>query len=159
SCQNQKRLSLKKLHYKHIVTTKKSDSATVALKQKTWITIEKEFNAQGLFLNRTADQLKKRWENMLQSRKKEIAAEKQSSIDELIDNTVNIEITNILDSDHFEIIYADDIIDNLSEEMFPCTPKTNQHQPESTMLLKTTHSIKQTPNVNDILNDKNTKKL
>jgi len=39
----------------------------------------------------------------------------QSSIDELIDNTVNIEITNILDSDHFEIIYADDIIDNLSE--------------------------------------------
>ncbi|KAL5245966.1 hypothetical protein ACI65C_013374 [Semiaphis heraclei] len=119
------------------------------------------------------DQLKKRWENMLQSRKKEIAAEKQerrktggeqvtvvtnqSSIDELIDTTVNIEIPNVIDGDHFEIIYADNSNDNLSEELFPSTPKTNQLQPESTMLSKTTYPNKQhhaLPNKKDILADK-----
>jgi len=30
---------------------KKGDSIMVALKQKTWMTVEKEFNAQGLFVN------------------------------------------------------------------------------------------------------------
>ncbi|XP_060845283.1 myb/SANT-like DNA-binding domain-containing protein 3 [Rhopalosiphum padi] len=122
------------LKYKHIITTKKSDSITVALKQKTWMTVEKEFNAQGLFVNRTADQLKKRWENMLQSRKKELAAEKQerrktgggqvtvvtnqSPIDELIDTSVNFEIPNVIDGDNFEIIYTADTNDNSSEDNY-----------------------------------------
>lgn len=39
------------LKYKNILITKKSDASTVGLKQKTWLMVEKEFNAQCLFVN------------------------------------------------------------------------------------------------------------
>lgn len=71
---------------------------------------------------------------MLQSRKKQITTEKQerrktggeqvtvtteqSSIGELISNSVNIEIPNVIDGDHFNIIYADENNDTLSEGMY-----------------------------------------
>lgn len=89
------------------------------------------YNFNTIYIQRTADQLKKRWENMLQSRKKEITLEKQerrktgggkvtvlteqSSIDELIDNSVNIEIPNVIDSDHFDLIIYDTDTLNQSE--------------------------------------------
>lgn len=68
---------------------------------------------------------------MLQSRKKEMAEEKQesrktgggqisvtkgqSSFDELLDLKTNTEIQNVKDCDNFEIIYTDEIIDKFTE--------------------------------------------
>lgn len=119
------------LKYKSILTKKKSDASSVASKQKAWIVVEKEFNAQCIFVNRTAEQLKKRWDNMLQSRKKEIAEEKQqrwktgggqtttiteqSSIDELINEKVDIEILDVPDCD----ASSDKSNDLFSEDMSP----------------------------------------
>lgn len=39
------------LKYKSVLTKKKSDASSVSSKQKTWLILEKEFNAQGLFVN------------------------------------------------------------------------------------------------------------
>ncbi|KAK4876108.1 hypothetical protein RN001_012530 [Aquatica leii] len=107
--------------YIHSVECKKTDAVSVLEKKKVWVTITQKLNSIGKHSNRTAEQLRKCWENMKSRRKKELANQKvnrmatgggpytppvdaENAIVDDVLNLVDIEIEDSIDSDTITIM-------------------------------------------------------
>ncbi|XP_068082569.1 myb/SANT-like DNA-binding domain-containing protein 3 [Anabrus simplex] len=106
--------------YRDIIENKKSDVVSVSMKKKKWQEITDEFNMNSQHTKRTAEQVRKCWENMKTKRKQELAQEKRqrmstgggpfpgssSNDDPIMDaiDSVDIEIIDTIDSDTLALV-------------------------------------------------------
>ncbi|XP_029340920.1 uncharacterized protein LOC115033083 [Acyrthosiphon pisum] len=113
---------LSELVYKHRFILEKvgKQYSTVADKRNTWESLANEFNSAGLNVTRSSDQLKKKWDNIKQSRKTEIRDTKRHQYttgggpscqpiindcpaDQFLNEITDIELIDTPDSDYIPL--------------------------------------------------------
>ncbi|PSN46171.1 hypothetical protein C0J52_16094 [Blattella germanica] len=110
--------------YKDIIENKKSDVVSTTAKRRKWQEIADEYNLTGQYSKRSAEQLKKCWENMKTKRKSELAVEKRQrmftgggpcsspriddepQLDSLIES-IDIKMSDVVDNDTLFLVEED----------------------------------------------------